>query len=151
MRLPELIPTSQSVDVFDSYAKSASPHHELTVASLEDARRAPHMSGAFYHVMLRGNVRQAIFRDEEDRDALEKCLTDALDYYCAEIHAYCWMTNHLHPLLRVSLAYCDAKWRTVLNTGSSVQVNYVSRKQVIYVQETLAITSTRLTHITCAA
>ena len=112
--------------------------------------RPPHAPRAFYHVTMRGNARQAIFRDEEDRDALEKCLTDALDYYCAEIHAYCWMANHLHLLLRVSLAYCDAKWRTVLNTGSSVQVNYVSRKQVIYVQETLAITSTRLTHITGA-
>lgn len=51
---------------------------------------------------MRGNARQAIFRDDEERDALEKCLTDALDYYCAEIHAYCWMTNHLHMLLRVS-------------------------------------------------
>ena len=64
--------------------------------------RPPHAPRAFYHVTMRGNARQAIFRDEEDRDALETCLTDAFDYYCAEIHAYCWMTNHLHLLLRVS-------------------------------------------------
>ena len=49
-----------------------------------------------------GNARQAIFRDEEDRDTLETCLIDASDYYATEIHAYCWMTNHLHLLLRVS-------------------------------------------------
>ena len=38
---------------------------------------------------MRGNARQAIFRDEEDRDTLETCLIDASDYYGTEIHAYC--------------------------------------------------------------
>ncbi len=64
--------------------------------------RPLHAPRAFYHVTMRGNARQAIFRDEEDRDTLEKCLTDASNYYGTEIHAYCWMTNHLHLLLRVS-------------------------------------------------
>jgi putative transposase len=65
-------------------------------------KRPPHVSEAFYHVMLRGNARQAIFRDEDDRVSLQHSLADALDYYDCEMHAYCWMTNHLHLLLRVS-------------------------------------------------
>jgi len=65
-------------------------------------KRPAHVDDGFYHIMLRGNARQAIFRDEQDRETLEDCLRDALAYYTAEIHAYCWMTNHLHLLMRVS-------------------------------------------------
>jgi len=65
-------------------------------------KRPPHVDGGFYHVSLRGNARQAIFRDSQDRATLEECIANALQRYDSELHAYCWMTNHLHLLIRVT-------------------------------------------------
>ncbi len=62
--------------------------------------RPPHACGNFYHVFMRGNGRQAIFRDNEDRDTFETCVVSAVAHYRSEIHAYCWMTNHVHLLFR---------------------------------------------------
>jgi REP element-mobilizing transposase RayT len=55
--------------------------------------------GAIYHVICRGNNRQGIYRDDEDRRRyLEK-----LSYYCqdkkVDLLAYCLMSNHVHLLL----------------------------------------------------
>jgi REP-associated tyrosine transposase len=55
--------------------------------------------GAVYHVICRGNNRQGIYRDDEDRRRyLEK-----LSYYCqdkkVDLLAYCLMSNHVHLLL----------------------------------------------------
>lgn len=55
--------------------------------------------GAVYHVICRGNNRQAIYRDDMDRRRyLEK-----LSYYCedkqVDLLAYCLMSNHVHLLL----------------------------------------------------
>ena len=55
--------------------------------------------GAVYHVITRGNNRQAIFHDDQDRTAyLEK-----LFHYCREkeVHllCYCLLSNHVHLLL----------------------------------------------------
>jgi REP-associated tyrosine transposase len=61
-----------------------------------------HQPGALYHAILRGNNRQAIFFSASDRERWEQLLTKAIDRYCAHIHAYCWMTNHVHLLLQVS-------------------------------------------------
>lgn len=55
--------------------------------------------GAVYHVICRGNNRQAIYRDDGDRrHYLEK-----LSYYCqdkkVDLLAYCLLPNHVHLLL----------------------------------------------------
>ena len=55
--------------------------------------------GAVYHVLTRGNNRQVIFHDDQDRTAyLEKLL-----HYCREkeVHllCYCLLSNHVHLLL----------------------------------------------------
>ncbi|MBI2361216.1 MAG: transposase, partial [Deltaproteobacteria bacterium] len=55
--------------------------------------------GAVYHVITRGNNRQAIFRDDHDRARyLEK-----LRFYCeqkrVELLCYCLLSNHIHLLL----------------------------------------------------
>jgi putative transposase len=52
-----------------------------------------------YHVICRGNNRQAIFRDEQDRIGyLEK-----LSFYCqgnlSIFFSYCLLANHVHLLL----------------------------------------------------
>jgi putative transposase len=55
--------------------------------------------GAVYHVITRGNNRQAIFRDDTDR----KNYLERLASYCEqkEVHllCYCLLTNHVHLLL----------------------------------------------------
>lgn len=61
-----------------------------------------HVPGGFYHVTLRGNHRQPIFFTEADRDRLDDVVAEAVDRQAARVHAYCWMTNHLHVLVQIS-------------------------------------------------
>ena len=62
--------------------------------------RPAHFPGAFYHVMLRGNRKQIIFQDDRDFRHLDRLVAESLDRYDCEVHAYCWMPNHLHLLMR---------------------------------------------------
>jgi putative transposase len=61
-----------------------------------------HAPGALYHVTLRGNHRQDIFFTPEDRRLLTRILKEILVDCAAQLHAYCYMTNHVHVLLQVS-------------------------------------------------
>lgn len=61
-----------------------------------------HVPGAFYHVTLRGNHRQDIFFSAKDRQRLERILSEVIERFVARVHAYCWMTNHIHLLIQVS-------------------------------------------------
>ncbi|MEJ0087987.1 MAG: transposase [Pseudomonadota bacterium] len=61
-----------------------------------------HLPGGFYHATLRGNHQQALFRAESDRRLLDAIVQKSLLKYGARLHAYCWMTNHLHFLVQVS-------------------------------------------------
>jgi putative transposase len=55
--------------------------------------------GAVYHVVCRGNNRQAIFRDDHDR----KRYLEKLSFYCADkevaLLCYCLLSNHVHLVL----------------------------------------------------
>ncbi len=55
--------------------------------------------GAIYHVTSRGNARQAIFLDDEDRENLLERLAKVVDRFGWLCHGYCLMTNHYHLLL----------------------------------------------------
>ncbi len=61
-----------------------------------------HAPGAFYHVTLRGNHQQPVFFHDSDRDLLNRIVAESLARLAARLHAYCWMTNHLHMLVQVS-------------------------------------------------
>ncbi len=61
-----------------------------------------HMPGAFYHVTLRGNHRQDVFFCAADRERLNEIVSEVLERFNARLHAYCWMTNHIHLLIQVS-------------------------------------------------
>lgn len=61
-----------------------------------------HAPGAMYHVTLRGNHRQDIFFSPDDRSLLTHIIRDILVGCGARLHAYCYMTNHIHALLQVS-------------------------------------------------
>jgi len=74
-----------------------------------------HVPGAFYHVTLRGNHRQDIFFCDDDRRLLNTIVAEVVDRLGARVHAYCWMTNHVHLLLQAS----DAPlWRVMLRIAS---------------------------------
>jgi REP element-mobilizing transposase RayT len=52
--------------------------------------------GAIYHVMNRGDQREAIFRDDDDRRQLLLTLGEACRKTEWQVHAYCLMSNHVH-------------------------------------------------------
>lgn len=61
-----------------------------------------HAPGALYHVTLRGNHRQSIFFSHADRQLLDEIVAEVIERFRARVHAYCWMTNHIHLLIQVS-------------------------------------------------
>lgn len=54
------------------------------------------VAGYPYHAIVRGNNRQAIFVDDEDRRAYKAVLQEASAAHGLAIHAYALMTNHVH-------------------------------------------------------
>jgi REP element-mobilizing transposase RayT len=60
-----------------------------------------HAPGATYHVTLRGNHRQDIFFEPADRHRLSGLFAEVLGEFNARLHAYCYMTNHVHALIQV--------------------------------------------------
>ena len=61
-----------------------------------------HLPGGIYHVILRGNGRQPIFFADLDRRRWMRLLATGIDRYRCRIHAFCWMTNHVHMAVQVS-------------------------------------------------
>lgn len=55
--------------------------------------------GAVYHLTSRGNARQKIFLDDEDRQLFLNTLSHIVDRYNWLCHAYCLMDNHYHLLI----------------------------------------------------
>jgi putative transposase len=52
--------------------------------------------GALYHVTARGNARQDIFLDDEDRQRFLGVLARGVSRFHLLLHAYCLMENHFH-------------------------------------------------------
>jgi len=52
--------------------------------------------GALYHITARGNARQDIFLDEEDRQQFLGVLARVVSRFHLLLHAYCLMDNHFH-------------------------------------------------------
>jgi REP element-mobilizing transposase RayT len=55
--------------------------------------------GAVYHVTSRGNARQPIFTNDEDRDGFLDILSTVVERFHWLCHAYCLMENHYHLLI----------------------------------------------------
>ena len=66
-----------------------------------------HLHGGFYHVILRGNGRQAVFFDAEDHEQWQLILYQGLTRYRHRLHAYCWMTNHVHMAIQAGAEPLD--------------------------------------------
>src|SRR5260370_5246751 len=61
-------------------------------------------SGAIYHVMNRGNRREDIFIDEQDRRKFLATLEEACQKTGWQVHAYCLMRNHFHLVVETPQA-----------------------------------------------
>lgn len=53
-------------------------------------------SGVLYHVNSRGDRREAIYKDDEDRVRFLKTFQSVISDFNWICHAYCLMTNHYH-------------------------------------------------------
>src|SRR6266436_9180738 len=55
--------------------------------------------GAVYHVMNRGDRREAIFEDDQDYQLFLQTLAEACQKALWQVHAYCLMHNHFHLVI----------------------------------------------------
>lgn len=55
--------------------------------------------GALYHVTSRGNAREPIFLDTDDRESFLSLLAETVGRFGWLCHAYCLMDNHYHLLI----------------------------------------------------
>ncbi len=55
--------------------------------------------GYVYHVLNRANARIDIFNNDEDYEAFERVLAQAVEQTQTRLLAYCMMPNHWHLLV----------------------------------------------------
>ena len=88
-----------------------------------------HVPNGFYHAVLRGNHREALFDAAAGRQVLNDIVADVINRFGARVHAFCWMSNHLHALLqiaerplgqimqRIAMRYARHRHKTLRTTG----------------------------------
>ena len=54
---------------------------------------------AIYHVLNRANARMTIFEDDEDYEAFERALEEAVERTRTRLLAYCVMPDHWHLIV----------------------------------------------------
>ncbi|MGH8679554.1 MAG: transposase [Burkholderiales bacterium] len=67
--------------------------------------------GALYHVTARGNAREDIYRDDEDRRVFLAVLALVIKRFNWLCHAYCLMSNHYHLVIETPEANLSAGMR----------------------------------------
>src|SRR5437660_657266 len=75
--------------------------------------------GAIYHVMNRGDHREAIFFDDPDRSRFLDTLGDACRKTGWQIHAYCLMGNHFYLVVETPQPNLVAGMKWLLATYTS--------------------------------
>ena len=73
------------------------------------------IAGQPHHVIQRGNNRTPIFRCPADYRVFRTCLADAIDRFACQVHAYVFMTNHVHLL--VTAGATDGIGRAMQSVG----------------------------------
>ena len=76
-------------------------------------------AGAIYHVMNRGDRREAIFEDDKDRERLLETLTEACEKSSWQVHAYCLMSNHFHLVIKTPQPNLVVRMKWLLGTYTS--------------------------------
>jgi REP element-mobilizing transposase RayT len=75
--------------------------------------------GAIYHVMNRGDRREVIFADDQDRQRFLETLTEACQKTGWQVHAYCLMSNHFHIVVETPQPNLVAGMKWLLGTYTS--------------------------------
>src|SRR2546425_12668152 len=75
--------------------------------------------GAIYHVMNRGDQREEIARDDQDRERFLSTLGEACRKTEWQVHAYCLMSNHFHLVLETPQANLVFGMKWFLGTYTS--------------------------------
>jgi putative transposase len=83
--------------------------------------------GAVYHVLDRGDRREAIFRDDEDRRRFLKTLGEACARTGWRVHAFVLMGNHYHLMIETPQANLVAGMRWLQTT---VTIRYNARHRL---------------------
>ena len=79
---------------------------------------------AIYHVTARGNAREPVFLDDEDRTLYLACLADGVRRFGWICHAYCLMDNHYHLLIETP----DANLSTGMRQLNGVYTQRFNRR-----------------------
>ena len=79
-------------------------------------RKRNYITGLPYHLVQRGNNRQACFHDSEDYELYLKLWRKKSRWYGVDVHAFCLMTNHIHFV--VTARCTDAISNTMKVVGS---------------------------------
>ncbi len=61
-----------------------------------------HYEGALYHVIVRGNNKEHIFKHDHDKEEYLKKIAKYIERYRARLYAYVIMDNHCHLLIEVA-------------------------------------------------
>jgi REP-associated tyrosine transposase len=75
--------------------------------------------GAIYHVMNRGDRRDPIFADDQDREQFLSTLTEACQKTAWQVHAYCLMSNHFHLVVETPQPNLVTGMKWLLGTYTS--------------------------------
>lgn len=78
--------------------------------------------GTTYHVTARGNRKQELFHDDDDRKKYVTYLQETKEKYPFTIHAYCLMSNHIHLLIETHDVPLE-KFIRILHTRYAVYFN----------------------------
>lgn len=77
---------------------------------------------AFYHITSRGNLRDRIFYDDQDRERFLEILSRTKERYGFLLHAYALMDNHYHLLIETPKANISQIMQNI-NTSYTVYIN----------------------------
>jgi putative transposase len=88
------------------------------LGSKEDVSRQIRIEypGAIYHVMSRGDRREAIVWGDEDRELWLRTLGEACRKTGWQVHAYCLMSNHFHLVIETPEGNLVAGMKWLLGT-----------------------------------
>ena len=75
--------------------------------------------GAIYHLMNRGDRRQSIFADDQDRKRFLETLGEACQKTGWQVQAYCLMDNHSHLVIEPPQPNLVAGMKWLLGTYTS--------------------------------
>ena len=83
--------------------------------------------GAVYHVTIRGNDRNAIFKTDADQERFLTVLSESVERYDVRLYLYCLMKNHTHMVLETPRGNLS-RFMHRLQTAYTVHFNHRHRR-----------------------